>query len=878
MIRRLTVGVVLVWVVAAQLLFASAPPAAADSSDDSSDAIQRFGSCLAAGSTGDLLVVLDTSASLQDTDPTAQRVKAAIYMVDQLAEYVSAGNGIKLNVAVAGFADIFKPGLTWTPLSSSTVGAVDDALATYRDQNTGFETDYWNAATGARKYLDAQAKDAHDCQAWVWFSDGMYDLDKRDSSSEVSDYGKTKPYGPNVELTNDDAVQQVQDAGEKDLCRDGGVADSLRFQGVTTLAVGLGSADGFDLMRGMATGARGCGKQPTDHLGDFVLARNIDDLLFAFDEFADPQTPPISQQTPLCEGSICPDGAHVFFLDDTISSVRVLAGATIDDYHAVLVDPKGRQYDIRPGKPIPNPSSVDLSGKWESERTFELSMAKSGTNWAGRWQLVFLADGDSGDGLANTNMRLYGDVHPSWTEASDTVTAGTTVPVTTTLKDGHGTPVEKLLGAATVRAELQPAAGDPVTLPDLDKTEIGTTQQLDLSAVSPGPAKLVLTLEVTTKGDPGTTLQPDVVEYPLTVLSPPNYPTLPDAVDFGSGQDTQPVAVDVAFDGPGCVWLEGSTAQTLPEGVTTADVTSSATQNSPVEGAAIPATLAVDQVGSGLVSGELKFGTKAEGCTGDVVEVSVPYTYELTRPRNETRFWLVFAGVIAAGVLIPVALLYLMKWRTAQVPGMSLTVADLRGRISTEENFLNPVSLRRQDTRVVALEGNSRRRIVLTSRVSIVTKVGLGLTEPGDATAVPGPVVTATGSHKLPLAVQDRWIVALDANDPQHGDVEVVLILSAEATKLPEVLADAKNRAPDLIARLRANLDDRAASGSDDGPGSGPAGPGGSGGGSGAGDGGWGSPPPSSPRAPSAGTTSTDQSGTAQPHTRQPGGRGYDQW
>ncbi|WP_081790363.1 vWA domain-containing protein [Nocardioides sp. URHA0032] len=892
MIRRLAGAVALLAATVAQVVVlllvpSTAPASAASPATDSSDTIQRFGSCLAAGLTGDLLIVLDTSASLRETDPDYQRVTAANYMVDQLAQYVSDAGSIKLNVAVAGFADSFEPSLDWTALSSGTVGTVTDAIEEYRDRDRGFETDYWAAATGARKYLDAQDKDAQDCQAWVWFSDGRYDLDKRDTASEKKQYGTTKPYGPEVELTSDTAVEQVQRAGEKDLCRAGGVADSLRFQGVTTLAVGLGDS-GFEFMDGLATGAGGCGEQPAEHLGEFVLARNIDDLLFAFDTFADPQTPPVSTQTPLCHASVCPAGAHVFFLDDTISQVRILAGASIDDYYAVLVDPKGTEYTIRPGQPIPSTKGVQLSGDWESDRTFELNMGKSGPNWSGRWQMVFLTDADPGNAVANTNLRLYGDVHAVWAEKTEEVTAGETVPVTVDLQDGEGTPVNNLLGTAVLSAELVPESGEAAQLPSLDQGQIGTPQQLDLSEVSPGPAKLVLTLEVTTKGDPGTELQPDVVEYPLTVLSPPNYPTLPHEVSFGAGEVTEPAALDMAFEGAGCVWLASSDAQSLPDGVSTASVTSSTSQEAPAGTGTVPLNLSVDATGTGLVGGELKFATMAEGCSGQVVEVTVPYTYEMTRPRNETVFWSLFAVILVGGVLIPVAMLYLLKWRTAQVPGMSLTVAEIRGRVSAEENFLGTVALRRQDTRVVPLEGNNRRRIVLTSRVSMATKVGIGLTEPGYVAVEPEPVVTSTGSRKLPLAVQDRWIAALDPQNPHHGDVEIVLVLSAEATKLPEVLDDAKTRAPELIARLRSALGDppplaTVGGGSGDDWGGRPPGAGGS---TGLSTNPWGGPAPGGPApggpapggpapgGPASGGPASggpDPSGSTRPS-------GYDQW
>src|SRR5712675_1109173 len=43
--------------------------------------VDRYGGCLAAQKTGDLLILFDESSSLQETDPKAARVQAAQYLV-----------------------------------------------------------------------------------------------------------------------------------------------------------------------------------------------------------------------------------------------------------------------------------------------------------------------------------------------------------------------------------------------------------------------------------------------------------------------------------------------------------------------------------------------------------------------------------------------------------------------------------------------------------------------------------------------------------------------------------------------------------------------------------------------------------------------------
>jgi len=786
---------------------ASRPEAAAvDPTNGAGDAIQRFGSCLAAGSTGDLLLVLDTSASLQTTDPDADRVTAAKYMVEKLADYVARGEDLHLRVAVAGFASSFAPKLDWTQLDSTSVGSIESAIESFESQDTGFETDYWNAVTGARRYLADEAGDHADCQAWVWFSDGMFDLDKRDTDGERASYGLTKPYDPTVELESDAAADKVQAAGQKDLCRPGGVADALRFQGVTTLAVGLGDSDTFGLMEGVANGSGSCGTRSAAHLGDFLLAQEVDSLLFAFDKFADPANPPVQTQKPVCNGAVCSQGAHVFFLDDTISKVRILGGASIDGYDAILVDPAGGRTTLKPGQDVPRGTGVELSGTWESPRTFDLEIAKTGEVWSGKWQLVFVADGAPAGALGSTNIRLFGDVQPAWVNPQESLSVGESHQLEFRLENAAGTPIPEVLGSASLEAELRPQGGEVVELPTLDEGNLASPQSVDLTGVSSGPAVLVLTLSVTTKGDPGTTLQPEVREYRLKLAPPASYPTLPTSVDFGAGDDTKPVTVTLPLGGePGCVWLTGSEVASLPQGVSKASVTSTSSEADPATGS-VPVTISVDAVGNGLVGGSLTFATTPKGCSGQQVPVTVKYRYELRRPRDTTVFLGLLIAIVVAGVLLPVGMLYLMKWRTATVPGSSLAVASARGPVSSADSFLASVTLGHQDTRVLPLEGADRRSIVVTPWVTLRTKVGLGLTEPGFATVDPGPAVTSSGGRKLPLAVQDRWVAALDPSNPHHGDVEFVFVLSPTASKLPELLADARNRGPELVGRLRESL------------------------------------------------------------------------
>src|ERR1700744_4454496 len=72
----------------------------------------RFGACLASQKAGDLLLLFDESSSLQQTDPQAARVQAARYLLSTLGKYADRANA-KLDVAVAGFSDVYCPEHDW---------------------------------------------------------------------------------------------------------------------------------------------------------------------------------------------------------------------------------------------------------------------------------------------------------------------------------------------------------------------------------------------------------------------------------------------------------------------------------------------------------------------------------------------------------------------------------------------------------------------------------------------------------------------------------------------------------------------------------------------------------------------------------------------
>src|ERR1700752_1887297 len=109
--------------------------------------VGRYGACLAAQKTGDLLILFDESSSLRQTDPKAARGQAPPYLVHTVGRYVDR-IGATLDVAIAGFAENYYPEHDWTPLTGATADSVANAMSPVASKNTGIDTDYWLALAG----------------------------------------------------------------------------------------------------------------------------------------------------------------------------------------------------------------------------------------------------------------------------------------------------------------------------------------------------------------------------------------------------------------------------------------------------------------------------------------------------------------------------------------------------------------------------------------------------------------------------------------------------------------------------------------------------------------------------------------------------------
>lgn len=792
------------WVAAATAV----APAAAN------DAIDRLGSCLAGGGEGRVLVLMDTSASLRSSDPGAARVDAARHLVGELDGFADT-SGSRIQVAVAQFADTFEVTMPWTELGKGT-DRVLDAVDGYRDRTSGFETDYWLAIDGARRHLVSGSADS-DCRALVWFSDGMYDLDARTSSDEQDRYGVTKPYGPDVTLTTRDAELGIERAGTRDLCRAGGLADALRIEGITTLAVGLRAGDSdtdFALMDGVATGARvgdaACGKRAP--VGHFTLADGIDDLIFAFDQLADPDNLPTPTVTELCQGSPCAAGTHRFVTDGSLTTVHILGSASVPGYQALLVAPDGTTLDIHPGQPIARTTrSWKATGSWLSGSTFKMHLTPGrGNGWSGQWGLVFIDPASTGRGEARSHIRLISDVEPVWLDADTArlVTGGTTA-LRLGLQHAGGQPIaaDELRGRTELSARLETSSGSARDLAaGLSPRDLARPVEVDMSEVGAGPATLVLTLSRSIGGgaDAAHQLPDRSVAYRIQVAPPPDYPRVAPQLDFGRGDTDEPRTALLELTGPGCAWLQSSDVQSMPEGITQISLASDADSAKTCTDAAVEVTLDPQAVGSGLAAGVLTVMTLPNEVGAAAVPVEVEFRYEMVRPVNEPVRTAIFIGLLLLALLLPILVLLAIKWFTARLAGKSVSWVTAKGPVNVHSSFLDSWSPDLAELKSRTLDG-TRRQLVLTPRLPIKTVARLArLTSPGRAVPTGAGAVTSAG-RDLPLAIQNQWVAVLDPADPLNGDVEVTFVLASGLAALDTLVSEARATMPAAVEELRAS-------------------------------------------------------------------------
>lgn len=794
-----------------------APVQAAEAEDGS----HSFAACVRGEREARLVLLMDESGSLQESDPDGTRVDAAQHLIGSWARQVD-GSDIDLQIQVMSFFDTGRSTADWSPVTDTE--ALSEHLESYRTRQEGNQTDYLMGLNAARSALTSSSDGASPCSAIVWFSDG-----ELEAGPEYAVDGEDvlKPY---IEGEMDSAA--VTQVATEELCRDGGAADQLRAAGINLMAIGLASgtaeASDFDLMRSIAA-ENSCGALTPK--GSFLLAEDLEQLLFAFANVARPEAP-ITQETAVCQGGHEDECLHRFVLDDSISGVDLMVTSDVTGLDIVIVPPEG--------EPVTAASSdsgaqVDVGNATVqieplSARTTNIVMEGTG-GWSGQWG-VGLVDpaSNSGTSTSRSSLHLTADVQPVWLQSDESLRSGDSTEQSFGLQRQDGTSIDPagLLGTMALDISFETPDGESIPVAErLDAEAMIEPQALDLTDTEPGQGVMRYVLNLTTadfetSGEetiPGTQLAPLQVSQQVLVQPPLGLPEVGPSIAFAPVLDGAQTSGELAVTGPGCIWIDPSTAQVLagPEAASPvslgSDATSADTCLRVEEGqtTALPLTLDTAAPALGGLSGELSVHlAPLEDPSRDVV-VAHPFSADLDKSPHAGAWWTTVILLVTLAVGIPLALLYFTKWRASRIRGQSLFAEtfplDLEeGRLAPAgfphepgpDVFRNPRSVPAKGTKGLDV-GEVTLRVVHgwsplgtgEVRASVPGMVGV-------SKAVSQP--SRQGAARLPLAVQNQWALFR----AQDGESALLLYLPTLDRGRDELVAELSSLEAEVDSALQA--------------------------------------------------------------------------
>lgn len=122
----------------------------------------------------DIYLLIDVSLSLRQTDPRNERIIGA-------RAFVSGLTGVNGTLTISGFGT----NVDADPPEFVLPDQIDDALKNidaFTSRNDDWNTDYVNAILGAHKHFEGRGGRSNECNRFVWFTDGAYDIERPSDS------------------------------------------------------------------------------------------------------------------------------------------------------------------------------------------------------------------------------------------------------------------------------------------------------------------------------------------------------------------------------------------------------------------------------------------------------------------------------------------------------------------------------------------------------------------------------------------------------------------------------------------------------------------------------------------------------------------------
>ena len=668
--------------------FSSSPAVAQDSSGsvDAAGVYSRFLTCVADGRVGLVQVLVDESGSLRDTDPLAKRVESLQVSLQSLdVARRNRGTDLEIEVMLSGFGVDWTQRQPWTLLDDRSLPGLLQAAETFKDLNSGLDTDYYNAFEGARSAF-AQRADGivsatgeQPCQILFWVTDGVYDIEDRTRAWQQDVGGTRKAYAPDIDLTERGAGDLAMLAGEDLLCRSGGIADQLRndetFQIAITLTNDNVASSEYELVERMVTGRSSggnCGQEEV--VGAVIGAADPND--FDFSPGGAPLTFP-----------------YEFSISDLVTAFTLDVRAQDDPIGSrpvYLLHPSGERLTLEA-------SGDDLEGQsgelrdsrvvwtWYSDSRLYVEVDVAQGSSAGLWQLIL-----EGNERPAIDLVTYAGYSIEFLGA-ETIRPGEPGNVAVRIVGENG---NALGGAVLDELDFTLALVDPATGSELPFQWSRRPGAELVGAVVLDESSEVTELElkvVARPADPDSTLNPVERQFKFPIASPPGFPSIGE-VKAPNLEGTGAVPIEIELIGDpesgGCVEFVSARLTRVPGDSITglgAQPEVGACLDVPAgETRSIEIIVDVSDQGRGDVSGVVEIRLRSEA-SSKVLDRSVDFDFRLIPQIDKTFGTLLALALAMLGVLIPLAVVLFSKVRAAQyVHSAQLQVVQFEVEVSAD--------------------------------------------------------------------------------------------------------------------------------------------------------------------------------------------------
>lgn len=619
--------------------------------------------CLAQnGSVLNVYYLIDNSGSMAQTDPGVVR---ADLLANSLRELATLRDDISVSFAAGHFSTGFSALIPWTALDA---GNVDAQVQAFEDRMRGTAVQAWTnwlvAIEQAQAQLAAQNAVAPGCQALIWLTDGAIDLGRgpaaNDSAVNALCGELIRPNGAAPAPGSRGAFAELRQAGVS-------VFGVLYLEGAVNEYAGVM----HPLVEGQHNGVRCGGEEPAESSrGVYLHATSVDDLAVVFMQLG----------ALVGGGTESPFGADgAFEVDPGIASFSIVT--TGSDWR--LESPAGRVYtaadagdlDVAPAanaaritSPILHPDDAG-TWTWSSSSSADTLYFASGL----RMQLdepgTFLAGADnelSGRIIRDRAPAISLDAYNfSPLELSVvTVDGEEIVPVDDvefSRETGEFTFHYRATNASG-HIELQARLSDIVTVPS-------RTPVADIAARQ----QVLVTLST---------------NYPTIAPVPVSLGELSGADGLARGTFTIAAPADqtagsVCFPGGLTPTVTNDAADRADTWVWTHDIATECVELAPGESVDVELTAANVVAANSDVSAH--FRVQYLTASGETIEGSVPVAFASTRPVNAVAFGALAIALLAAGLLLPLAMLWLFGWWFARVNrGKNLYRASVPVRVTPD--------------------------------------------------------------------------------------------------------------------------------------------------------------------------------------------------